>query len=290
MAELRREELQVLLGAYALDAVDDDERDQVERYLEADPRARAEVESFREAASMLAMSGADAPSGIWDRIVGEIEGEQRNLGTSAVAPPELDLGGLGASGPSSAERSSGRSVGGSEVVTQIFERKHARESRRGLALRWVGVAAAVAATLIAVLSIQVLRQNDRIDRLDVAMTGDAVRRGAADASTATGSRTVSLTTDGGTELASIVLRRDGTGYFVPHGLEAAPEGDVYQLWALVGDADEPEAISAGVLGNEPRVASFRFSAPVNGFAVTQEKAPGVISSLQQPELTGLVPA
>jgi hypothetical protein len=263
VVELQREELLVLLGAYALDAVDDDERDQVERYLETDPRARAEVESFREAASMLAMSGADAPSGIWDRIVGEIEGEHRDLGTSEVAPPPLDM----------------------------FERKQARESsRRGVALRWVGVAAAVAATLIAVLSVQVLRENDRIDRLDVAMTRDAVRRGAEAAITAPGSRTVSLTSDSGVELASIVLRPNGTGYFVSHGLEPAPDGEVYQLWALVGDSKQPEAISAGVLGNEARVASFRFSAPVNGFAVTHEKAPGVISSLQQPALTGLVPA
>ena len=67
MAELQREELQALLGAYALDAVDPDERDQIERYLETDPRARAEVESFREAASMLAMSGADAPEGTVER-------------------------------------------------------------------------------------------------------------------------------------------------------------------------------------------------------------------------------
>lgn len=263
MAELQREELQALLGAFALDAVDPDERDQIERHLDTDPRARAEVESFREVASMLAVSGADAPSGIWDHIVDEIEGEQRDLGTSDVAPPPLDL----------------------------FEHKRARESsRRSVAWRWVGAAAAVAATLIAVLSVQVLRQGDRIDRLDVAMTGDALQRGAETAAAAPGSRTVSLTTDAGTEMASIVLRPDGTGYFVSRGLEAAPEGDVYQLWALVGDREEPEAISAGVLGNNPRVASFRFSAPVTGFAITREQAPGVISSLQKPELTGLVPA
>ena len=239
---------------------------------------------------MLAMSGADAPSGTWDRIVGEIEGEHRDLGTSDVAPPELDLGGLRATGPRSADPRPDASATGHEVVTPLFERKQAQGARRVLALRWVGVAAAVAATLIAVLSVQVLRQNDRIDRLDIAMTGDAVRRGAETAATAPRSRTVSLTSDTGTELASIVLRPDGTGYFVSHGLEAAPDGDVYQLWALVGAAEQPEAISAGVLGNEPRVASFRFSAPVNGFAVTQEKAPGVISSLERPALTGLVPA
>jgi hypothetical protein len=210
---------------------------------------------------MLAMSGTDAPAGIWDRIVGEIDGEARHL-----AP-------------------------GRETLTPIFERRQARErERRSVGVGWVGVAAAVAATLIAVLSVQVVRQNDRIDRLDVAMSGDSVRRAAENAATEPGSRTVRLTSDNGAELADIVLRPNGTGYFVSKGLEAAPGGDVYQLWALVGDPDQPEAISAGVLGQDPRVASFRFSSPVNGFAVTQERAPGVVSSLQQPKLSGLVPA
>ena len=190
---------------------------------------------------MLAMSGADAPPGIWDRIVGEIDGEQRDSGPGDVAPPALDLGGLGTPEPDP----------GSEVdrtlSTGAVER--GRPPRRRF--RWVAAAAAVAAALIAVLSIQVVRQNDRIDRLDSAMTGDAVRRAAEVAATAPGSRTVSLTSDSGAELASIVLRPNGTGYFVSKGLGAAGDGEVYQLWALVGDRERPEAISAGVLGRDP---------------------------------------
>ncbi len=66
-------ELDELLGAYALDAVDADERRRVEDYLEANPRAAAEVRDHREVATMLAFSGADAPDELWDRIAGEIE-------------------------------------------------------------------------------------------------------------------------------------------------------------------------------------------------------------------------
>ena len=62
-----------LLGAYALDAVDDDERRAVEDYLAANPRARAEVQEHREVATMLAWSGMDAPEGLWDRIVGSLD-------------------------------------------------------------------------------------------------------------------------------------------------------------------------------------------------------------------------
>ncbi len=68
-------ELDELLGAYALDAVDDDERRRVEDYLEVNPRAAAEVQAHREVATMLAFTGMDAPDGLWGRIAGEI-GEQ----------------------------------------------------------------------------------------------------------------------------------------------------------------------------------------------------------------------
>jgi anti-sigma-K factor RskA len=62
-----------LLGAYALDAVDIDERRRIEDYLESNPRAAAEVREHREVATMLAYTGMDAPDGLWDRIVSTIE-------------------------------------------------------------------------------------------------------------------------------------------------------------------------------------------------------------------------
>jgi len=68
-------ELDELLGAYALDAVDADEKRRVEDYLEVNPRASAEVQAHREVATMLAFTGMDAPDDLWGRIAGEI-GEQ----------------------------------------------------------------------------------------------------------------------------------------------------------------------------------------------------------------------
>lgn len=65
-------DLDELLGAFALDAIDDDERIEVETYLDSAPRARTEVERHREVASLLAYSGAKAPSGLWDRISGSL--------------------------------------------------------------------------------------------------------------------------------------------------------------------------------------------------------------------------
>jgi len=68
-------DLDELLGAYALDAVDADEKRRVEDYLEVNPRASAEVQAHREVATMLAFTGMDAPDDLWGRIAGEI-GEQ----------------------------------------------------------------------------------------------------------------------------------------------------------------------------------------------------------------------
>ena len=68
-------DLDDLLGAYALDAVDDAERRRVEDYLEVNPRAAAEVQAHREVATMLAFTGMDAPGDVWGRIADEI-GEQ----------------------------------------------------------------------------------------------------------------------------------------------------------------------------------------------------------------------
>lgn len=82
------EETQELLGAYALDAVSDDERDLVDRHLRECARCRTEVAEHREAAALLA-HGAPAPAGVWDEISGAIAGE----------PPEKKLAPLVRAGP-----------------------------------------------------------------------------------------------------------------------------------------------------------------------------------------------
>lgn len=69
---MTHDDLQELLGAYALDAVDEDEAAAVEAHLADCPRCRAEVADLRETAALLAHSGADAPEGVWDRIAAEL--------------------------------------------------------------------------------------------------------------------------------------------------------------------------------------------------------------------------
>ena len=102
-------EMDELLGAYALDAVSDDERRAIDEYLLANPRARAEVQEHREVATMLAWSGMDAPEGLWDRIAGNINGP--------TVAPGSELGQVLAMRPSSPRRSWTRTIGSWAVAT-----------------------------------------------------------------------------------------------------------------------------------------------------------------------------
>lgn len=65
---LTPEEIEGLLGAYALGAVDEDERAQVEAYVADHPASGEELERLQEAAVWLAASGAPASRDLWDKI------------------------------------------------------------------------------------------------------------------------------------------------------------------------------------------------------------------------------
>jgi hypothetical protein len=83
------EELADLLGAYALDAVDDTdgEREAVRLHLLECARCRAEVEEHREVAALLAHAGEQAPTAVWDRIAATVEGEAPPASGPVLLPP-----------------------------------------------------------------------------------------------------------------------------------------------------------------------------------------------------------
>ena len=66
-------EIHALSGAYAVDALDDIERAQFERHLAECAECRAEVDSLREAAALLAETTAATPSdALRDRVLADI--------------------------------------------------------------------------------------------------------------------------------------------------------------------------------------------------------------------------
>ena len=124
-----------LLGAFAVDALDQDESELVARHLDTCPRCTQEVDEHREAAAALAFAGETAPEGLWERIQSRLD----------EAPPEMDLA------PIVPFRS--RPPGPAAPRRPVF---------RAAAL----VAAAAAAVVIAVLGVQVADLRDRVSDLD----------------------------------------------------------------------------------------------------------------------------
>jgi anti-sigma factor RsiW len=231
------DDIQELLGAFALDAVDGDERDLVVEHLSTCARCRAEVNAHRETAAMLAHAGARAPDGVWDRIASSLE----------EPPPPIELQ---RRQWAEVEAPSGRGAGSG--------------SRRGS--RSTGLLAA-AAVVIAVLALMV-----------------ALGGRDEDGGIPSGPR-VELASADGRHSAGIVVA-DGRGVVVDDNLPALPAEQVYQLWGRRG----PDLISLGLLGRDPDGEEFVLDEEYEAYAITVEKAGGVVSSEQVPVVSGAVDA
>lgn len=255
-------EIEELLGAFALDAVDGDEARVVADHLVACARCRAEVADHREVAALLAHGGADAPPAIWDRIAASIDGtgpaEQDKI---LVPPPSLF--------------SKPKVVG--------------RSQPRAWQTRAVVPVAAAAAAVIGVLGLQVVGQGSKLDeqgeQIAAMAEGDGLSRAFQEALGAPGAELVDLRSpDGEHEVQAVVT--SGEGYVHAAGLPELPEGKTYQLWADMGDT----RISLGVLGSRPDVASFAVNRGVLGLAITEEAGSGVVVSDQAPLVYGVMPS
>lgn len=279
-------EIEELLGAYALDAVDREEAEQIERYLADHPEARDEVSQYRETASMLAFAGADAPSGLWHSIVASLEDEPPQLDLPTVRThddlpplrmPEMPTRPIVVERPVDAV---------DDVTVAPVVPLDAVRPRRTLAMRLAAGLAAAALIVVALLGLEIGRQSRQVDQLTSALDRNAVESAAAIAARTPGARITEMQSQIGGRSARVVLLPDGTGFVTESNLDRLPSGRTYQLWALVGDAAKPTAISAGVLGSSPVTVPFRFSGPAIGFAVTDEARPGVVSSSQSPVVVG----
>ena len=195
--ELTHQEIQELLGVYALDAVDRDEADLIEVHLRDCPRCRAEVAQHRETAAALAHSGSSAPPGVWERISGSLE----------EAPPQLDM---------------------AKVVAL-------KPRRRSVPIPMAAALAAMAAAVIALLGVQVDRLDNRTDTLEAALGSKGLDQAVQVALFDQGARRVDLRSTDGVTLAQAVVRQSGEAYFVPQALPALSTQQTYQLWAIVDD-------------------------------------------------------
>ncbi len=148
--------------------------------------------------------------------------------------------------------------------------------------------AAAAMVAIALLGIEVARQQDRIDELASEMHGGSMQQLALAARSAKDAHVIRLDAAAGTGHAEIVMLPDGTGYFMDHDLPHLASGSTYQLWAKVGDPASSRMVSVGVLGADPGIVSFRLSAPTMMFEVTEEHAPGSVTPGDAVVMSGIV--
>jgi hypothetical protein len=245
MERLTHRDLQELLGAYALDAVDDDELVAVEDHLRECGVCRAEVAEHREMAAALAQVGGPAPDGLWDRISDSLE----------TAPPPM-----------------------AAVIPM-----HGRSPRSGLP-RSVTAAFAVAAAVIALLGVSLVRVDHRTRQLQQAVGQASLRGAAGEAALQQGARVVHLSSLASQETAKVVLLPDGRGYFFGDGLPKLDANHTYQLWGVAGTT----VVSLGVLGNDPQLRAFTADAPIEKLALTDELSPGVVASTRQPVVAGSI--
>jgi hypothetical protein len=257
------DDLAELLGAYALDAVEPEEAELLDRHLPICPRCRAELRGHRETAALLGYIGGPAPVGLWDQIVASTQ----------EAPPALRLEARSAPWvpPGSAE----------DPGTPSPPARRRSHRRRTLRLRTAAIAAGVAAAVVAALGVQVHRLDNRTAALnnDVASLAPSASMSAVRLALSTpGSRHVRLAgfAAKGASAEAVVLP-NGQGYVYDAQMEPLGAGRTYQLWGVSGD----QRISYALLGSDPApVIPFRAGPNAQALAVTNEVAGGVERSDQ----------
>jgi hypothetical protein len=257
---LTHQEIEELLGAYALDAVDGEEQVEISDHLLECPRCRAEVAEHREVAALLAHGGGDAPAGLWDRIAASIEGTEPSAADVALVPPPALFARPGAT---------------------------AKRQRSWLSRAFVPIVAAAAA-VIALLGFQVVDQGQKIDQqgeqLAQMSTDDGLSRALEAAMADPEAQLVALRSTDGEHEARAVMR-GSTGYLSAGSLPPLPEDRTYQLWADLGE----RRVSLGILGSDPKVATFEVSGDVLGLAITEEEGGGVVVSEAAPVVYAVMP-
>ncbi len=273
---LSHSEIQELLGAYALDAVDPATSAVIEAHLDGCIRCSIEVAQHHEVAGLLANSGGSPPADLWDGIAGKLGG------TSAASWDRLAARLDGPDAP--ADRSTAPDTGG-DMVTLDPARRRSRLVAVG-----AGLVAAAAVVAALVLGAQVGHLHSQVSALQGSARLSAAEQAAL---SAPGTKRIPLSgpTGTGSTPATIVLTAAGTGFVVNDrtgGLAALPDDRTYQLWGVV----RTRAISLGLLGSHPGIVPFSVagSPPVSAFAITDEVAGGVVASANQPVATGAVSA
>ena len=242
------DDVDVLLGAYVLDAVDEIERRRVERAAATDPAIEVEITRLRGTVDALADAMAvEPPAGLWESIHSDLaKTDHRNDDATLFTG-----------------RSSGDNDNGSGSNRTFF----------------FAAAAIVVAVLISGATVAGLSRDATPTDSIATMTAMA-----NDAATRPGTRSGVLTDADRSMEVRVIADVEGHGFVMTDALPALPTGETYQLWSAANGT----MISLGMLGADPAMSLVPIDASVTELALTREPAQGSVSPTSSPMATGLL--
>lgn len=245
-------DIEELLGAYALDAVDAEEAQLVEAHLVDCPRCRAEVAAHREVAALLTTGAtAPVPDGLWDKIAADL----------GDTPPPVPI----------------------EVAFGHHQAKRSAARPRPVRVL-AGLAAAAVLLVVALMAGVLVDQRAQIDGLEREVAGASRQDSVVALLEDPGTQVVSLQGEDGGAEARAVVGADGDSLLLAAGLPDLPEGRTYQLWGLPDG--EGSVVSLGVLGAAPDQSSFYVEGAVATLAITDEPGGGSTQPSAEPLVAG----
>ena len=248
-----RPDIHTLTGAYAVDALPDDEREIFEQHLVVCDACAQEVAELQATAARLgAASYTTPPPGLRERVMAEIDATRQER-PSGVTDATDELGARRSDGSG---RGSGRGVG---WVTKVAV-----------------AAAAVLVVAVAGLSVTIANLNDRLAQVETASSQVIDVLAAADATV------VSAEGPDGSVGRVVASPARGEAVFLAGEMGQAPGGRTYELWLIDADGATP----AGVFDTDERGRATRVMtgdiANASAIGVTVEPAGGSPQPTSEP--------
>lgn len=216
---IRHEEIQELLGAYSLGALDPLEYNAVQIHIQSCPSCKEELEHHLEVLCFMDESIQEpAPDTLWDSIVDKLE----------ETPPELELSNLPTAAP---------------------------KFPTPLKIRILAATSAIAVAVASIMGVELARLNHKVNQLGGLAQTNGIEKLANFALKQPGSKITTLKSANNAYLAICVILPNGQAYLIPKKMSQLPSNKTYQLWTLVNGKE----VSLALLGSKPNAISFRIN-------------------------------
>jgi Anti-sigma-K factor rskA/Putative zinc-finger len=270
MNSMSHDDIRSLLPAYALDAIDHDERLVIADHLESCDECSFDVIELLDTASVVALSSNEPPpASLWSKISASMS----QTDTQTVRPSDHKTVSAAQSWPAvvrpenvvdlTDDLPDDLTVQHNAPVVDLAQRRAGR-LQRGVSARVVITAFTSAAA--AILIIGPIAQSlykpkpPTISSLAIA------------AAKTNGARTIEMVSSAGsvTRIGDVIVTKTGEGFIRVDDLPVLPDGKSYQLWTVV----DGKPVSAGLLGARPSVAAFVISPNAQAVALSVEDEVG----------------